>query len=120
MHALNDIGQGRAMTTVLYMYVFLRKRRAKVKNKVVDFVSALLVDVALSYEKLGAVLDEDVNTGPWCWVKVDQSKPKESLPFMITTGKGWEILCYISTVTLYALVKLQVVSFLLVIFLLKE
>jgi len=62
----------------------------------------------MSWGMLGAEPGRNFGTGAWCWVKcVDRHT---TLAYMFITGKAWEILCYISTVVLFFLVKRQMVS----------
>ena len=45
-------------------------------------------------------------TGPWCWISTDADN---QLMWMLITGKGWEIACYIITMSLYILLKVHLV-----------
>ena len=47
-------------------------------------------------------------TGPWCWIA---ENVHNSTMWMVITGKGWEIFCYLITATavLFILTKLKLV-----------
>ena len=53
--------------------------------------------------KLGANYE---STGPWCWIKSDLDEG-EMVTWMILTGKGWELFCYMVAANLYILAKIQ-------------
>ena len=69
-------------------------------------ITAIIVAIAVSQGALGADRTRTAGTGPWCWV--DSSVP-ESRVWMLVTGKGWEILCYLLTSSLYVLLKFYLV-----------
>ena len=63
-------------------------------------VAALVVGV------LGSDETRTGGTGPWCWISTDADN---QLMWMLITGKGWEIACYIITMSLYILLKVHLV-----------
>ena len=63
-------------------------------------VAALLVGV------LGSDETRTGGTGPWCWISTGA---ENQLMWMLITGKGWEIACYIITMSLYILLKVHLV-----------
>ncbi|KAL3861114.1 hypothetical protein ACJMK2_007183 [Sinanodonta woodiana] len=52
--------------------------------------------------------DHSVGTGSWCWIRSDLEPRVWMLVWMVLSGKGWEILCYVTTMSLYCLLKLKI------------
>lgn len=46
-------------------------------------------------------------TGPWCWISTNTTNP---VIWMVVAGKGWEIACYLITMSLYVLLKVYLVN----------
>ncbi|XP_069122646.1 G-protein coupled receptor 157-like [Argopecten irradians] len=63
-------------------------------------VPVTVTSVALGYGVLGA--DNYSGSGPWCWIN---GKAENKLMWKLVTGKGWEILTYITTLVIYVLLK---------------
>ncbi|XP_060573795.1 G-protein coupled receptor 157-like [Ruditapes philippinarum] len=62
----------------------------------------IIIAFAIDNGVLGRDKTENVGTGPWCWLKRDT---KDYMFWMFLTGKGWEIVCYLLTTSLYVLLK---------------
>ncbi|KAK3594991.1 hypothetical protein CHS0354_019921 [Potamilus streckersoni] len=60
--------------------------------------------IAVALDVLGE--DYSIGTGSWCWIRSDLEPPVMMSIWMILAGKGWEILCYLTTMSLYCLLKL--------------
>ncbi|KAK3596206.1 hypothetical protein CHS0354_016149 [Potamilus streckersoni] len=45
-------------------------------------------------------------TGTWCFIK-DNLPPKQNTKWILIAGKGWEILCYILSLSILVLLKLK-------------
>lgn len=96
----------------IYLYMTIVKSDTKKADKLVivfHFVSwmapGVLTAVALGRNKLGYSGLGD--TAGWCWIKGDVTK-RETILWMIFTGKGWEIMSYIVVVTLYFMIKVRI------------
>ena len=64
---------------------------------------------ALAYDVLGsdeAGTERWSGTGPWCWIS---TTARYRLFWMLVTGKGWEIACYLITMSSYVLLKIYLV-----------
>ena len=61
---------------------------------------------ALAKDVLGSDETRTGGTGPWCWISTNA---KNQLMWMLVTGKGFEIACYLITMSLYALLKIHLV-----------
>jgi len=81
----------------------------------VFYISAIIVCVALYERMLGQAPGESltIGTGSWCWVKCLDDDPNKTMIYMLVTGKGFEILCYLLSATFYVLLKFKLVYFLL-------
>ncbi|XP_060573776.1 G-protein coupled receptor 157-like [Ruditapes philippinarum] len=62
----------------------------------------VIIFLAIENDVLGSDKTENVGTGTWCWLKRDV---KDYMFWMFLTGKGWELLCYLLTTSLYVLLK---------------
>lgn len=60
----------------------------------------IILTALLKKNVLGA--NPDAGTGPWCWVQDLRN------PWMWFTGKAWEIICYLLTISFYMLLKFYV------------
>ncbi|KAL3861110.1 hypothetical protein ACJMK2_007182 [Sinanodonta woodiana] len=59
---------------------------------------------ALALNVLGE--ENSIGTGSWCWIRSDLEPPVMTSIWMVLAGKGWEIMCYLTTMSLYCLLKL--------------
>lgn len=66
-------------------------------------IPAIIIVTALSNDALGS--DNSVESGPWCWISANMSVREQTI-WMAVTGKGWEILMYLSCFGFYMLLKL--------------
>lgn len=57
---------------------------------------------ALVNKVLGSDRTNTGGTGPWCWISTNTTNP---VTWMVVAGKGWEIACYLITMSLYVLLK---------------
>ena len=71
-------------------------------------ITGCIVIAALANNVLGGDPTPEGATGPWCWIAEDVH---DSTMWMVVTGKGWEISCYLITATavLFILTKLKLV-----------
>ena len=71
-------------------------------------ITGCIVIAALANNVLGGDPTPEGATGPWCWIAEDVH---DSTMWMVITGKGWEIFCYLITATavLFILTKLKLV-----------
>ena len=71
-----------------------------------------MIAVALSEDMLGREQSNSltIGTGSWCWVKCLNDDPKKTMIYMLVTGKLFEMLCYLLTVTFYILLKFKLVN----------
>ena len=71
----------------------------------------IIIGVGWSKDVFGEDKTTTGGTGPWCWIKIDKSSTTNSEVFwMVLTGKGWEIACYIITTSLYIWLKVRLVG----------
>ncbi|XP_045161541.2 G-protein coupled receptor 157-like [Mercenaria mercenaria] len=68
-------------------------------------IPGIITVTALSLEVLGS--DDSVGTGSWCWIRAEVNDHAQ-IVWMIMSGKGWEILCYVLTAGLYMLSKIAI------------
>ncbi|KAK3594990.1 hypothetical protein CHS0354_019919 [Potamilus streckersoni] len=61
--------------------------------------------IALALNVLGE--DASLSTGSWCWIRSDLEPRVWTSVWMVLSGKGWEILCYVTTMSLYCILKLK-------------
>ncbi|XP_053379160.1 G-protein coupled receptor 157-like [Mercenaria mercenaria] len=71
-------------------------------NVISWFIPAIIIAVAGANDVLGRDTTESADTGPWCWLKEHCGNYAF---WMLLTGKGWELLCYLITTALYVLLK---------------
>lgn len=69
-------------------------------------IPGCIVVSALATDVLGSDETKTGGTGPWCWISTGA---KNQLMWMLITGKGWEIACYLITMSLYALLKIHLI-----------
>ena len=69
-------------------------------------ISGCIVVSALATDVLGSDETRTGGTGPWCWISTSAD---HQVFWMVITGKGWEIACYLITMSLYALLKIHLV-----------
>jgi hypothetical protein len=70
------------------------------------YFPGVIIFLAIENDVLGSDKTENVGTGTWCWLKRDI---KDYMFWMFLTGKGWELLCYLLTTSLYVLLKFYLV-----------
>ena len=70
------------------------------------FNSVTITTVAASLGVLGQ--ENSVGTGGWCWINSELDTGSQ-VAWMVGSGKGWELLCYLCTGMLYFMCKLTVV-----------
>ncbi|XP_071143094.1 G-protein coupled receptor 157-like [Mytilus edulis] len=67
-------------------------------------IPGVITSAALAYGVLGN--NGFALNGVWCWLN-KTSKDKYGILWMLLTGKGWEILTYLITASLYILLKIR-------------
>lgn len=67
-------------------------------------VPGIITITASALRVLGS--DNSVGTGSWCWIRSEVNNGAQVV-WMIISGKGWEMLCYILTAGLYMLSKIK-------------
>ncbi|KAK3594988.1 hypothetical protein CHS0354_019917 [Potamilus streckersoni] len=67
-------------------------------------IPGVIATTAVALKVLGE--DNAMVTASWCWIRSDLEPPVMTSIWMVLAGKGWEILCYLTTMTLYCLLKL--------------
>lgn len=75
-------------------------------NTISWIIPASLAASALAKDVLGSDETRTGGTGPWCWISTDAD---HKVMWMVMAGKGWEIACYLITVSLYVLLKVHLV-----------
>lgn len=68
--------------------------------------TGVITTVAACMNVLGQ--DNSVGTGGWCWIK-NGINDDTQIMWMFVSGKGWELLCYLTTGVLYFMCKLTIV-----------
>lgn len=75
-------------------------------NVISWIIPGCIVVTALAKNVLGSDETKTGGTGPWCWISTNADN---QLMWMLLTGKGWEIACYLITMVLYMLLKFHLV-----------
>lgn len=73
-------------------------------NVISWLIPGCIVVSALATDVLGSDETRTGGTGPWCWISTSAD---HQVFWMVITGKGWEIACYLITMSLYALLKIH-------------
>ncbi|KAL3887377.1 hypothetical protein ACJMK2_027319 [Sinanodonta woodiana] len=98
-----------------HMMVSIQFRSDKTRSALLKFLYHLicwgLPGIITLVAGLRGVLGRNSNsttavTGSWCWIKNDLPY-QERITWMLITGKGWEILCYILSFSILVLLKLK-------------
>lgn len=100
---------GYLFLTVIYHWNVAETRTVLIViNLVCWLVPGAIVIAALSKDVLGEDtsktsdnMTQPVGTGPWCWIK----DAKNNKFWMWFSGKSWEIICYMLTISFYVLLK---------------
>ncbi|KAL3887319.1 hypothetical protein ACJMK2_027261 [Sinanodonta woodiana] len=67
-------------------------------------IPGLITVLAGVNHALGRYSKDDSVTGTWCWINDNISDP---VTWMLLAGKGWEIMCYILSISILVLLKLK-------------
>lgn len=102
------------LTTVIAVHIYLQiaRRSHGFRGNCAMFACNVLswgapgviTIIAASTGALGS--DNSVGTGSWCWIKSGLEDTVQ-ITWMVVSGKGWEILCYLLTAGLYVLSKVS-------------
>ncbi|KAK3601921.1 hypothetical protein CHS0354_001930 [Potamilus streckersoni] len=70
-------------------------------------IPGLVTLLACMQDALGSDSDTNTVTGTWCWIKSSNNTHTKTIEWMLVAGKGWEILCYILSLSILVLLKLK-------------
>ncbi|KAL3861115.1 hypothetical protein ACJMK2_007184 [Sinanodonta woodiana] len=93
-------------TAVVYSSRVFKGAKAECFYHILSWgIPGTITITAVALKVLGE--DHSMVTSSWCWIRSDLEPPVMTSIWMVLAGKGWEIMCYLTTMSLYCLLKLM-------------